>query len=343
MNKTTRILLILVIAAAAVYFLVVKKPWSNFKSERKDFAIDDTASITRMFFADKKNNFVLLEKDENGQWWVNGQFKADPSKVNLILATMKQVEVRNPLNETEYNGIIATLASVGIKAEFYSGKKNIKTIYVGLNSPDNTGTYMMVENSTVPFVTHIPGFVGYLTPRFSVFPIRWKAKDIFTYNMDEIKQIKVQYPLRPDKSFIVSKQKDEIRVNAYNPKTNETGNLLAANTNFAKYYVAAFSSLYCEGYLDQYDKKFVDSLSSLTPYSIIEVTDAKDQTRQLKVFFKPTDKRTKDRLDIETGETLPIDPEKFFALLEGSSDLMMIQQYTFGKIFRHAEDFVNTQ
>lgn len=343
MNKITRILLILVLAAAAIYFLIVNKPWTNFKSERKDFAIEDTASITRMFFADKKNNYVLLEKDAAGIWWVNGNIKADVSKVNLMLATLKQVEVRNPLNESEYNGIVATLATVGIKAEIYAGEKKIKTFYVGLNTPDNGGTYMMIENSSVPFVTHIPGFVGYLTPRFNVYPVRWKSKDIFTYNPADIKQIVVKYPLRPNKSFLIKQENDEVTVYAYNTNNNQPENVLASNTNFAKYYVAAFGGLYCEGYLDQYEKSFVDSVSNLTPYTTIEVTNTKDETAVLKVFFKQTDKRTKDRLDLETGETLPIDPEKFFALINDSKDLMLIQQYTFGKVFRHAEDFISTQ
>lgn len=343
MNKFTRILLILVLAAAAIYFLVVNKPWTNFKSERKDFAIEDTASITRMFFADKKNNYVLLEKDSYGVWWVNGDIKADVSKVNLMLATLKQVEVRNPLNESEYNGIMANLAAIGIKAEIYAGEKKIKTFYVGLNTPDNTGTYMMIENSSVPFVTHIPGFVGYLTPRFNVYPVRWKSKDIFTYNPADIQQIIIKYPLRPNKSFMVKQENDNVNVYALNADNNEQGNLIANNTNFAKYYLAAFSGLYCEGYLDQYDQSFVDSLSNLTPYTTIQVTNKKDQITTLKVYFKPTDKRTKDRLDLETGETLPIDPEKFFALLGDSKDLMLIQQYSFGKIFRHAEDFLATQ
>ena len=37
----------------------------------RDFAVEDTASITKIYFADRQNNEVLLEKI-NGKWKVDG-------------------------------------------------------------------------------------------------------------------------------------------------------------------------------------------------------------------------------------------------------------------------------
>jgi hypothetical protein len=341
MKKNTIILFSILALLTFVYFIIVNKPWSNFKSERTDFSIKDTALITRMFFADKRNNFVLLEKNTDGTWMVNGRYKADMQKVNLMKATIHQMEVRNPVAESEYNTIIADIATTGIKAEFYHNKKLLKTIYVGGPTLENTGTYMLIENSSKPFITHIPGFVGYLTPRFNVFPIRWKDKEVFVYKRpEEIKTISVSYPQYPTQSYLIDNSGDMPVAHRLDPITQKTTPIVGANNNFTNYILMAFTSLYCEGHLDQYDTKFVDSVASTTPYAIINVQSNNGDERMLRIFFKPTDKRTKDRLDIQTGTTLEIDPEKYFGILDNNKDIMLIQDFTFGKVLRSANDFL---
>ena len=186
MSKNLRILIALVIVAGIAYWLMSRNSWSTFKGDLKEFAIKDTATITRMFFADKRGNKVLLQRNEQKIWMVDNKFIADQDKVNLILSTMHDVEVKNPIAETEHNSVVSILATQGIKAEFYAGEKLIKTIYVGSSTPDQVGTYMLVDGSAKPYVTHINGFVGYLTPRFINKQKLWKSKQIFNLNANDV-------------------------------------------------------------------------------------------------------------------------------------------------------------
>jgi hypothetical protein len=334
MNKRTYILIAISLLLGAVYFLFVNKPWSNFRSERKDFAIKDTASITKIFLADKRNHQVLLEQNEEGVWMVDGNHRADIGKINLLKATMHDVEVRNPLADSEYNSTIAILATNGIKVEFYSKDALIKTIYVGTSTPDNTGTFMMMENATTPYVTHIPGFVGYLTPRFNVFPIKWKSKELFTYDLNDIASVEVHYPRMPEKGFKIDNRTNEPVVSS---KTDNS--IIASELNFVRYYLGSFSNLYFEGYDEDVDSLVADSIHKSEPYCIIQLVTKKGLTKRMQVHFKAIDKRTKDRIDIETGKELAFDPEKYIAFVDDEKDLVYIQHYNFGKLFKHAEDF----
>ena len=106
MNKNIRLLLLLTLVFAAIYFIVVNKPWSTFKAARKDFSISDTASITKIFIADKRNHKVVLQRNAEGEWMVNNTWPADVQKINLVKATLHDVEVRNPLTEAEYNSMV---------------------------------------------------------------------------------------------------------------------------------------------------------------------------------------------------------------------------------------------
>ena len=179
MSKNLKILIALVILTGILYWLISRHSWSTFKGDLKEFSIKDTSKVTRMFFADKRGNKVLLQRNDQNIWMVNNKFKADPDKINLMLSTMHDVEVRNPITENEHNTVISILATQGIKAEFYHAEKLIKTIYVGSSTPDQLGTYMLIDGSSLPYATHISGFVGYLTPRFITQEKLWKTKEIF--------------------------------------------------------------------------------------------------------------------------------------------------------------------
>ena len=68
-----------------------------------------------------------------------------------------------------HNSVIKTLASEGVKVELYTqNKKLYKTFYIGGETADFLGTYMIMEGAKKAYVIHIPGFNGFLTPRFNI-------------------------------------------------------------------------------------------------------------------------------------------------------------------------------
>ncbi|MBT8196273.1 MAG: hypothetical protein HKO56_05855, partial [Bacteroidia bacterium] len=127
-NKALFGIFILLLIAAA-YFLISKNS-NTIKSELSDFAVKDTASITKIFLVDKKENQILLER-KNGVWFVNGEVQARPDAMSSLLKTLYQIEVRSPIGERAQNTIIRHLGSVGIKCEIYLNdeKKPSKVYY----------------------------------------------------------------------------------------------------------------------------------------------------------------------------------------------------------------------
>ena len=60
-----------------------------------------------------------------------------------------------------------------------------KTYYVGGESKDMIGSYMLLENSNRAFVVYIPGFNGFLAPRFTIDGTKvssdlWRDRTIFS-------------------------------------------------------------------------------------------------------------------------------------------------------------------
>lgn len=334
MNKQVKILLIGVALAAVIYFVLVRKPWTSFNREKSDFAIEDTASITRIFLVDTKNEQSLLEKQANGSWLVNGKFLADDGKINLLLQTMHDMRLRNPVSSGEHNTIIKELTVAGIKTEFYTTKGLLKTIYVGQITMDQSGTYMMLDGSSAPFVTHIPGFVGYLTPRFNTNPIKWKSKLVFNVKPENVQNVEVTYPNATEKSFSIDNSQVQHPV-----LVDGKGNSIAgADQQYLKFILASFNNLYCEGYDDSFTTSQQDSIFNTPVYCNITLKTKDNKQYSLKLHLKGLDKRTKMRFD-EKGVPLDFDTEKYFGFANGDKSMVYIQQYNFGKIIRSLSDF----
>jgi Domain of unknown function (DUF4340) len=329
-SKSLKVLTILVLLTGLTYWLINRHPWSTFKGDLKEFSIKDTSAITKMFFADKKGNKVLLQKNEQHVWMIDNKFIADPDKINTLLSTMHDVEVRNPITEAEHNNVISILATQAIKAEFYQGDKLIKTIYVGSSTPDQVGTYMLIEGAEKPYITHIPGFVGYLTPRFISKQKLWKSKQIFNLSASEIKSVSVQYPMNMNQSFTIE--------NGITPILKSSNTTLNADEKFLKYYLGSFRNLFFEGYIESSQAE-KDSVHQITPFCIIQVTKSSGEKISLQVNIKAIDSHTKQQYD-EKGNVMAYDTEKYFAFINDDKDMVLIQEYVFGKLFKTLDDIL---
>jgi hypothetical protein len=335
MSKQVKILVILVIAALAVYFLYTSKPWKSLKhADETAFAIEDTASITKVFIADGRGSNTLLEQQPDGSWMINGKFLADENKVNLLLQTIHDVKLRNPVGQAEFNNVLKSFTAGGVKVEIYNNDDLVKTMYVGQMTSDQTGTYMMIEGASAPYVTHIPGFVGYLSPRFLPQAVKWRSRIIFHANPDDITRISVNYPGESQQSFVVE------NATGVPVLKNSSGAVInVADSVFLKYYLASFNGLYGEGFDELFDRARQDSIAKTPAFCTISVETKQGRQQSVQLHIKKIERGTKERYT-EGGKELEYDSERFYAFANGSPDMMYVQQYGFGKVMRKLGDFM---
>lgn len=335
MSKQVKILVILVIAALAVYFLYTRKPWRSLKhADETAFAVEDTASVTKVFIADGRGSNTLLEQQPDGTWMINGKYLADDNKVTLLLQTLHDVKLRNPVGQGEFNNVLKSFTAGGVKVEVYHDDDLVKTMYVGQMTSDQTGTYMMIEGASAPYVTHIPGFVGYLSPRFLPQPVKWRSRLIFSASPDHIKRVSVNYPGEPQQSFVVE------NISGVPVLRNGSGAVMqVADSVFLKYYLASFNSLYGESFDEVFSRSGQDSILKTPVFCriVVETQQGKQQSVQLHV--KKIERATKERYT-ESGKELEYDTERFYAFANESPDMMYVQQYGFGKVMRKLSEFI---
>lgn len=332
-RKTIYLLLGVVVLGIISLWLMLREQGTRI--ELKDFAVADTASISKIFLADRNKNTILLERTDSHEWLLNGKEKARQDGVNQILSTIRNLSVRMRVAKSAYNGVVKNLATSAVKCEIYttSSSEPFKVFYVGGSTQDILGTYMMLEKSSVPFVMEIPGFNGYLSPRFSTNLQDWKDKMVFSSSMDDIQSIRIEYSQAPEKSFVIAKDKSGYTVSSLQGKTVSTIDTIGLNS-----YLSFFQKLGFENWDKEFSSNQRDSLLNSPPFASVSLTSIAGETRTASLYRKQVNKFSIAQMD-EKGNPLIYDRDRLYAFINNNGELVVIQYFVFGKILKQLDDF----
>ena len=327
--------LLIALAGLSVYIYKNKNKTSTIDKEASDFKYKDTASIDKLFLADKDGNQVLLEKKAEG-WILDGKFKVRPDVIETLLYTIRSVEVKSPVSKNGRNTVIKIMAAKSTKIEIYSKGEKVKQYYVGHATQDNTGTYMILtnietgENFEEPFITHIPGFDGFLSTRYLTNEIDWRDRLIINLRPPQIKQIKLDLHEIPDSSFVI----DLFSMQRFGLKTKK-GNVKFEEDRM-KQYIAYFQNVNCEAVLDK-KHHLVDSLSkSAAAFATLTITDRNNNISTYDFFHKyPVASKNE-----QYGVDYKYDPDNLFVRYNNGKDYAVAQFYVFGKILQTYDYFL---
>ena len=210
----------------------------------------------------------------------------------------------------------------------------MKVYYVGGSTADVLGTFMMIENSSLPFVMEIPGFQGYLTPRYQPYEKDWRETTVFDYNPQDIKNISIKYFHDPSQSFSIDLSGNQIKI--FSPETNRV--IQHVDSVGLINYLSYFKYLNFEGWDKDFTDQQRDSLKTTIPLSTVTVTDVAGKTVSMTTFPKPVTKSSLAQTDPQ-GKPAQYDMDRQYAFINNGNDFVTIQHYTFAKIFRQLDDF----
>jgi len=329
-KNRTAIILVIILSSISFWFIINKKN-GTIKETLRDFAVADTSSINKIFLADKNGNSITLERQVAGNWTVNGKYNVRPDAIQTLLNTIKKIDIKEPIGKNAQDNVIKRLAAKAVKCEIYQNNKLTKAYYVGTETPDQTGTYMILidletmKPSARAFITYIPGFEGYLTTRYFVEERGWRDRTVFQYIPNEIKSVKVEVPSNPEYNYELSVKGN----NNYELKMLSSNQLLSnVDTMAVKQYLSYFQQLNFESFEIDLKQEQIDSVIKSQPINILTVTDTKGKTNKVTFYARKNLKGTEGN----DGKPLTFDPERLDALLDNGKDFVMVQFYVFGKV-----------
>lgn len=316
----------------------------------QNYHIKNVKTITKVIIDDKDERTLTLEKKDDSTWFVNGH-AANNKMISSLLSTLKEMRIREPIARAARNNIIKQLAASGKKVQVYQQNYLIdwgfiklfkkerltKTYFIGSETQDNMGTYVMLKSEKEPCVVYIPSFKGYLSTRFSAVEDFWKAHTVFKYNRDEIASLKVEIPNMKSESFELVKNGK-----GFDFKLLETGKRLTSFDTVK--VVALLSSLFELNYesvakdIPQIER---DTVFSKAPAFIFTVKDTKGGVNVLKTFSKLYDPTSiaEDEKDFYNI----FDVNRCYGLNSRNKDTLILQFFVLDDLMRPASYYFRTQ
>ncbi len=340
-NRLAIIITIILIVVAGT-LLFNNRYLSSLRGEAYDFTVRDTASVTRMFFADKRGNQVLLSRTESG-WKVNDTYDAQPIMIDNILYTLDRLRIKRPVSLAAHNNVITSMAGTNTKVEIYQivprinlfnkvklfpHEKLTKVFYIGDVTQDNNGTYVLKEGADKAYIVHLHGFRGFISSRFSANPEDWRDHKIFSYNIKDIESVELEFNNKAEKSFVINTRGD------YNYEmTHLDGSAIDFDTIRVISLLNSFKDVRFEAFLTDIAKSRRDSIIA-SPYQ--EKLTLKTKDGKENVVRTYTMKINADAFGF-VEEDWDDDPDHKYAYLENTDELVMIQDFAFGKLLNPAE------
>lgn len=340
--KKNRIAVIFTIILIAIAVVLI---WNNrylttLNGESADFMVWDTASITKVYLADRMDHETLLERVDKG-WTLNKDYRAHPKKINQLFYTLYRVRIKRPVSLTSHDNVITQMASRSTKVEVYQNvpwinlfnkiklfyhEKCTKVFYVGESTQDNIGTFMLREGADQAYVVFIPGFQGYISTRFPADPDDWRDHTIFHENLANIQSASVEFGDDPTRSFRV----DNLGHHQYQLIRLVDDQSLPFDTLKVINFLSAFSDVRFESLLNNItSQQRMDSIKNAQFLHRITLVNKDGKTISMRTF--PKRQQTVNSIP---EEERAMDVDRMFAFINDDRDFVLVQYYIFDKMIK---------
>ena len=273
------------------------------------FDINDISVVSKIFLSDREGNTITLEKDST-EWRVNKTFKVRKDAISTLLSTIQKIRIKKPVSNKAVENVIKYMATTGISVEIFSNNRIIKSYIIGSNTPNHLGTYMLLKDAKKPYVIHIPGFNGFLGPRYGVQGNtvninEWRSTSVFNLDLHDIKYIKYTDLKNNTNSYVLTTS----------PFTLKNYNNKEVPFNEKKMFklLNSFQNLNCESFKD--NKQIISSKIQLN-----ELIINNDTLRTYRMYNSDT---------INKKENFNV--QRMFATIN-NGEIMLIQNYVFNKV-----------
>ncbi len=326
MNRSTQILLIsfLIIGGLTLfYWFQPEDRNSTLLFQERDFAVTDTASIQKIFLADRLGNTTTLERKGKG-WLYNTKYPVNQNVIENLLDVINRVKMQFKPPNAAVPNLVESLAREGIKVEIYDRQDELmKAYYIGGSTPDERGTYILVEGAEQPYVASMPGWTGNIRFRYNLLGDDWRDKAIFRAQAEDIQSISINYPLQRSESFKLTREGSGFELRPYydltapSPKAPSPGKIEA--------FLYLFNPIIAESFINKHPQK--DSILQQIPFCEIRLEMKSGEVKE--VSFHPRYLPIAPQGGANSSQRIV---ERYYANVN-EEDFMLVQNEVFKKVF----------
>ncbi|NND05376.1 MAG: DUF4340 domain-containing protein [Saprospiraceae bacterium] len=263
--------------------------WKNSKdkpdvAEDFRFAVPEISTVAKVTISDRAGRKVMLER-QDGYWSFNEDYRAREDAIFNLLKTIQQMELAYIPGPQALKNIVKGLSSQGLKVSIFNrNDKHLKSYFIGGSTPDERGTYIIMEGSDQPAVVTLPNFEGSLRTRFDMVDLDWRDRIVFRYDQENIGEVKVVYHQTPKASFVLYRTGSNWKVRPHSDEIG-TGNE-EIRRGSAEAYLRAYKKVGAESILS---KSTAATLNRMNPFCSITVISQSGDSEE--VTFYPVQQK----------------------------------------------------
>jgi len=287
MNRRPLLFVVLIVLGGLAWWISSRSGSTTLDRPLSDFAVGDTARVTRIFIADQQGRHIDLKRTNKG-WSLNDVFMAKPHDVNMLLRTFKRAEVKSPVPKAAEAHTLRVMGASSKKVEIYQGGDVPTKIWiVGHGTQDHFGTYMLLEKpgegrSNAPFILGMGGFIGTLAQRFHTKLDDWRSTEVAAFpDLHDLMTVELETPLAPANSYRIDQDMD-----GRFSLLNYLGKPYAFDTVLVQGAILTLKQMNFER-IERLEQATRDSLLSATPSHILRLTDRAGKKNTTKLWYLP--------------------------------------------------------
>jgi len=297
-----------------------------------DFAVKDTAAITKIIIRDKQPSEVVLQRTIAG-WKVGDGHAVRHDAMEVLLETVSEVMLKNFVAKSAVPAVNQRMEVYGKWVEIYQGDQLVKSYIVGTETPDMLGTYFKMVGSDLPFSVYIQGFNGYLTTRFFTEESMWRNRTIYGVPTASIDYLEMNVPGAEGYSWRIQKQNSD---SLWTLSSSDGQLVPVENYRALEATVASIRTLKYEGAIIPTDNIYAkkDSIFDGDPAFSLSVQTHSGDRLTTRAFYK----KPEGILIGEDGLPHQWDPDRFYAELPDGR-MALIQRYAWRNLMKAPWEF----
>ncbi|UII32532.1 DUF4340 domain-containing protein [Fulvivirga ulvae] len=281
--KLIFILVALMLSAVSAYF--VTRPADKLKVSRDIFSYDDPQAIDKVVFSGASGQHQLTFDGSN--WKVGEVHKADPQRVSVLFAILKQMRVRRKVSRQQSDDIAERLREAGTKVTFFEGAGEVHEFYVW-GDKDSGLTYLADTPESQAYIVEIPGYRSFLAGIYQLDKNGWRDPLVFTLNWSNLSDVHVIYPGNEELGFTVE-YADRFYAIAEIPQTDSV-----KLTDF----LDDVSLLFVNDFLNKNEQQQYSEIINDQPQALFKVEDVGKNVYTLEIYgMLPGGKEIIGRID----------------------------------------------
>lgn len=331
-----------VVAIVALVLLLGRNSTTNHRSA-VDFSIEDTSSIQTVFMADRNGGKVLLQRQSDGTWLLNGKDAAMRENVNDLLSVLHNMTVKMPVGKAATENVVKWLATGATKVQVsYTGYKiqlgrlhclkgeKKKTFYMGSPTPDNLGNYAIMEKSKQPYIVYVPGFRGFISPYFTTVEGDWKSHQLLNLRISEIEEVRLTDFEHPEASLLIRKHGEK----HFDMVSLADGRTLPSYDTLKLYdHLSSYRKLNFEFFMKKPTPEKRDSILS-AKFKELVVTDIRGSKLKIIMYHIYNEYNTEE-FDYQPEFMELYNRDKFYVTLDDNTqDFYICQFFVFDRIIQ---------